>query len=308
MAKLNHKFSSAITGILFLFTVLAVHHFAGASELKQLQPAQNVNPTNTLQNEERQANPASTVQEHAREESPSDRQHTAKGHSAGHAWSYEGSTGPGHWGELKPEFRIAKEGREQSPIDLHDEISSSDNQPLVINYSPCPLEILNNGHTIQVNVPEGNTLRVGEKEYQLLQFHFHTPSEHTRDGEHYPLEAHFVHKDAEGHLSVVGVFVKKGSRNATLEKIWAHMPATEQGPDVIPDVTIAPGDLLPGDRGYFTYAGSLTTPPCTEGVQWFVLVEPVEASSEQIEKFAKIFHHNNRPTQPLFDRIVRRGP
>jgi carbonic anhydrase len=288
MSKLSQILRTICLVFIFLLFTPGLSRVLAAPESQQLQTVQGEVSKNAPQ-EPRHV---------------SDRPHSDKSHSTGHPWSYDGSTGPEHWGELAPEFRIAKEGREQSPIDLSDSVPDRDVKPLVVKYHPCTLEILNNGHTIQVNVPEGNTLRVGEKEYQLLQFHFHTPSEHTLNRKHFPLEVHFVHKDTDGHLAVVGVFLKEGARNTTIEKIWDRIPSAQSGPTLISDIIIMPGDLLPKDLSYYAYSGSLTTPPCTEGVRWDVVIEPVEVSSDQIRKFSEVYPHNNRPVQPLFDRTV----
>lgn len=224
-------------------------------------------------------------------------------------WAYEGEAGPEHWGTLDPAFFAAKEGVAQSPIDLQTARAFEARLPaLQFTSAPVPLEVLNNGHTVQVNCAPGNSLRFGDQSYGLAQFHFHSPSEHTLDGEHAPLEMHMVHKDANGHLAVVGVLIRQGSANGNFDALWQNLPVEEAAAHTVAGASIDPGALLPAERGYFWYDGSLTTPPCSEGVRWFVLQRPLEMSAEQLAKFQQIFNGNNRPVQPLNARLVLRAP
>jgi len=223
-------------------------------------------------------------------------------------WAYEGEAGPEHWGGLDPAFFAAEKGVAQSPIDIQTARTFEASLPdLQFSSAPVPLEVLNNGHTVQVNCAPGNSLRFGQETYGLAQFHFHSPSEHTIDGQHAPLEMHMVHKDANGHLAVVGVMIRQGKPDGDFEALWNNLPVEEAAATTVAGASIDPGALLPADRGYFWYDGSLTTPPCTEGVRWFVLQDGLEMSAEQLAKFQEIFNGNNRPVQPLNARLVLRA-
>lgn len=223
----------------------------------------------------------------------------AETHEAPH-WSYSGEGGPENWGSLEADYELCGIGTEQSPIDL----SNSDEQDLEnieFDYAPSQINILNNGHTIQVNYDPGSTISLDGHEFQLLQFHFHAPSEHTVDGRSFPAELHLVHQDADGALAVVGILLETGAENEALSPVWADLPAEET------EVTATGGMvdaslLLPTDQATFRYAGSLTTPPCSEGVSWFVMTTPVEISQIQLDEFLAIFSGNNRPLQTLGDR------
>lgn len=220
-------------------------------------------------------------------------------------WSYEGESGPAFWGDLSPDFRLCKDGLKQTPINLYR--AREEKLPsLQIAYKDTPLTIKNNGHTIQVNYAAGSYLTVGGKKYQLLQFHFHTPSEHAKDGRSFDMEGHLVHIDEYGALGVLGVFMKAGDGgdNEFLKPIWANMPATE-GEVEVAGATVNVAKFLPKEREYYNYAGSLTTPPCSEGVNWMVLEESIRISKEQLEKFRSLFELNARPEQPLNGRTIK---
>lgn len=225
------------------------------------------------------------------------------GEKGGHGhWSYEGGAGPNHWGELSPEFIPCSEGMEQSPIDMTGG-TKKDLKDLEFRYNKnTSLEIVNNGHTIMVNETAESTLVVDGEEYKLVQFHFHSPSEHTASGSYYDMEMHLVHKNNAGKLAVVGVFMKKGEANRALEGVWASLPEKE-GKQTI-NVSFNAADFLPSGRAYFKYPGSLTTPPCSESVTWLVLKDPLQVSEAQIEAFREIMDNNNRPIQPLNQREV----
>jgi carbonic anhydrase len=223
---------------------------------------------------------------------------------AQHEWGYEGEHGPGHWGALKSEYASCGIGKAQSPIDIHGAVPGT-LAPIRFDYRASALHIIDNGHTVQVNYGGGSSMTVDGKRYELVQFHFHRPSEETVDGKAYPMEAHLVHKDAEGRLAVVAVLLKQGAENPFLRALWANLPAEKEKEKVLGKVTINAADLLPKSRGYYTFAGSLTTPPCSEGVTWFVLTIPVDLSASQVARFDRIYHHNARPTQPLNGRVVR---
>jgi carbonic anhydrase len=224
-------------------------------------------------------------------------------HSVG--WSYEGDTGPAHWAELKPEYALAKTGKRQSPIDIVPAAATKrDGAPLALAYQPTSLEILNNGHTVEDDYHGGGKLTIDGHEYALAQFHFHSPSEHTIAGRHSPMEMHLVHKDAAGKLAVVGVLIDEGAAHPELERLWKHMPATPGRTESVPGEQVDATKLLPASLASYRYSGSLTTPPCSEEVAWFVLQTPIQASKSQIEAFRRVIRDNNRPTQPLNGRTV----
>jgi Carbonic anhydrase len=224
---------------------------------------------------------------------------------AGHAphWTYHGAEGPAHWGELAPEFATCKAGREQSPVDIVAGAPSAQSA-LGFAYTPQALQITNNGHTIQVDRAQGGTLSVGDARYALAQFHFHGPSEHTVTGKHYPLELHLVHKASDGTLAVVGVLIEQGAANPALAPIVAHLPNKEGQSASVAAVAFDAATLLPAQHAYAHYRGSLTTPPCSEGVQWFVLDAPITASKAQIEALSRVMGANDRPVQPLNERAI----
>lgn len=226
---------------------------------------------------------------------------------ATHEWTYSGNTGPAHWGELKPEWAVAQTGHEQSPIDLpgHAEAAADHDVPsLRFEYGQSDVRILNNGHTVQVNVEPGSSIYLGDRRYDLLQFHFHSPSEHTVDGKAAPLEMHLVHKDESGGLAVVGVMFDAGRKSQFLEHFWDLLPHEEGPATHHEDVVLDLADVLPANRSTYRYAGSLTTPPCTEGVRWIVFRTRAQASREQIAAFHEIVGDSNRPVQPIFEREV----
>jgi carbonic anhydrase len=227
----------------------------------------------------------------------------AEGH--GPHWGYKGSTGPTHWSKMESEFASCGVGREQSPIDIrNDAVQAADLPPIAFSYKLTPLSIVDNGHTIQVNVAPGSSIDVAGHRYELAQFHFHRPSEESIDGKRHSMVAHLVHKDAQGRLAVVAVLLSDGALNPMVATLWANLPA-HGGESAPTGVQIDPADLLPADRGYYTFAGSLTTPPCSEGVTWFVLKNPSTLSSGEIERFASLYPMNARPVQPLNGRTVR---
>jgi len=224
-------------------------------------------------------------------------------HAAPH-WSYAGSTGPKHWGDLESDYSTCKTGTVQSPIDIH-KAEHATLPPLTFDYHAVPLTIVNNGHTIQVNYGPGSFVRVDGREYQLVQFHFHHPSEEKIDGHAYDMVAHLVHKDGEGHLAVVAVLLTKGQASSLVQELWDHLPKEVGKEETVPGLEVNAADLLPKDLGYYAFDGSLTTPPCTEGVRWMVLREPRELSPSEVATFDKLYHNNARPTQPSNGRTVK---
>lgn len=221
---------------------------------------------------------------------------------AGAHWSYEGTTGPDHWGALSSEFNTCGLGLHQTPIDLSSAVHG-DAGHLDFAYRPLPLRIVNNGHTIQVNADEGCAMTIGDTRYDLVQMHFHHPSEHLIDGRAFDMEAHLVHRSADGKLAVLGVMIDAGAENAALGAIFAAMPKRE-GPEISANATFDPGAMLPNGRSAFRYHGSLTTPPCSEGLTWTVFREPITASPGQIAAFAALYPNNARPVQPMNDRVL----
>ncbi len=219
-------------------------------------------------------------------------------------WGYEGEEGPEHWGALSADYGGCATGQRQSPVDLT-VTDAEDLADPVFKYQPSAFAIFNNGHTIQVNYEAGSTIEVDGIPYRLLQFHFHHPSEHTVAGASFPMEMHLVHQNEERGLAVVGVLLQRGRSNQALAPIWGHLPADKGEAERISGVTINASDLLPEERSFYQYEGSLTTPPCTEGVRWMVMRTPIELSEAQLAAFDAIHHINNRPVQPLGNRTVR---
>ena len=217
-------------------------------------------------------------------------------------WSYSGDTGPEHWGELDPANATCAQGHESSPIDIEGATRVA-LPPLVFDYHPGQWQIVNNGHSIQVNVPAGSALVVNGQRYNLVQFHFHHPSEEEIAGKHFDMVMHMVHKDADGHLAVVAVLLSDGSANPMIQSLWDRIPAEEGKPQAL-DMLLDPNKLLPEKQGYYTFMGSLTTPPCSEGVRWFVMKEPMPISVDEEQAFAKMYPNNARPIQPVNGRTV----
>ena len=220
-------------------------------------------------------------------------------------WGYEGDTGPNMWAELDDDFALCGLGVNQSPVNLSRFIEA-ELPPLAFRYAPKPPEVVNNGHTIQVNLDSSGEFYTETASYQLKQFHFHAPSEHLVDGRSYPIEIHFVHKNDQGELAVVGVFVEEGRPNPELAALLESIPPHVGDKDTsLP--SLSPAGFLPKHQDYYRYSGSLTTPPCSEGVSWYVLKTPISASRLQIERLKTVLPSpNNRPPQPLNARSVMR--
>src|SRR5262245_24643395 len=223
---------------------------------------------------------------------------------APHDWGYSGAHDPSHWGAMSPEYAACSEGKQQSPIDIRHEVPA-DLSPITFDYHPSPLEIIDNGHTVQVNYGSGSGITVDGKRYELVQFHFHEPSEEHVHGHAYPMELHLVHKNADGRLAVVAVLLKEGKPNPTIETLWSHLPSEKGKAQAVAQVSVDASALLPAERGYYTYTGSLTTPPCSEGVTWLVFRTPVEVSREQVARFGRLYPNDARPVQPLNGRTVK---
>ena len=218
-------------------------------------------------------------------------------------WAYKGKEGPSDWGKLDPTYATCSFGHTQSPIDIKG-AKPADLLALKFDYNAVPLNIIDNGHTIQVNYAPGSTLTVGDKTYTLKQFHFHHPSEEHINGHGYDMVAHLVHADADGHLAVVAVLLKKGESNAFIDSVWKNIPTEKEKAIDVSGVTVNIKDILPADHGYYTFTGSLTTPPCSEGVTWYVLKNPVTLSDAQVAAFAKLYPKNARPIHPVNGREI----
>jgi carbonic anhydrase len=217
-------------------------------------------------------------------------------------WGYEGAEGPEHWGALSPRYHLARDGRAQSPIDLRG-AQPDDLPPLGFDYHPVSVQLVYNGHSVQENEDSTSRLVVGDAVFALKQFHFHSPSEHTVDGRLFEMEMHFVHEGAAGEVAVVSVLVEQGEHNASFESMWRELPDREH-PERRSGAPVGVADLLPADRSYFAYRGSFTTPPCTEGVRWYVMRRPIQLSAAQLATFRKVIYGNNRPVQSRFGRTI----
>jgi carbonic anhydrase len=219
------------------------------------------------------------------------------------AWSYEGATGPQNWGALSEDYALCGTGKQQSPIDLTVAVPAAVAPPL-LDWQPFqPSAITHDGHALSVSVPEGSGgLQMGQTRFELINLHFHGPSEHTINGQPYPLEAHFVHRAADGRLAVLGVLFVEGDEHSVLEQLWQVAPPARG--EVAPEMMLDVARLLPNGTDAFHYAGSLTTPPCSEIVSWTVLATPVSASARQLAAYAAVFRHNARPVQPRERRFI----
>ncbi len=220
-------------------------------------------------------------------------------------WSYGGEAGPKAWGGLKPEFTTCAVGTRQSPIDIRGGISV-DLEPVQFDYRASSFRVIDNGHTVQVNMDPGNTIVTGGRRFELLQFHFHRPAEERIDGRSFDMVAHLVHKDSEGRLAVVAVLLDRGSVQPLVQTVWNNLPL-EKGEEVSANAVLDLNHLLPADRGYYTYMGSLTTPPCSEGVLWMVMRQPVSVSAEQIAIFSRMYPMNARPVQQASGRMIKQS-
>jgi carbonic anhydrase len=219
-----------------------------------------------------------------------------------HDWGYSGPAGPQTWGGLKPEFAQCASGQRQSPIDIRGGLAV-DLEKVHFDYQPSRFAVIDNGHTVQANVAPGNAIEVGGRRYELVQFHFHRPSEERIDGRQFEMSVHLVHRDAEGRIAVVAVLLDKGPAQPIVQTVWNNLPL-ERHSEVAARALLNPAELLPTDRRYFTYMGSLTTPPCTEGVLWVVMRTPQTATAEQLDLFGRIYPMNARPVQNAAGRRI----
>jgi carbonic anhydrase len=238
----------------------------------------------------------------ARAAAPAAPRPVAHGHE-GH-WDYEGENGPESWGRMKAEFNKCSTGQRQSPIDIRGGIAVQ-LEPIQFDYRASSFKVIDNGHTVQVNVPPGNAITVLGRRYELLQFHFHRPSEERINGRQYDMVVHLVHKDAEARLAVVAVLLERGGAAQPLvQAVWNALPL-EKGEEQAAPAPMDLARLLPEDRRYYTYMGSLTTPPCSEGVLWMVMKTPLPVTPEQVDIFARLYPMNARPVQQASGRLIK---
>ena len=222
-------------------------------------------------------------------------------------WGYTGHQGPEHWGDLNPKFEMCKAGKSQSPINITKEVTVTTDglKPIEFNYITQASEIINNGHTVQINVKDGSSITIDGKNFALKQFHFHTPSENQIESKSFPLEAHFVHAAKDGSLAVVSLMFEDGDENKILKKLWSRMPEKAGESNSCKMLAEMFSTMMPKNKEYYRFNGSLTTPPCSEGVRWMVLKSYSHISKAQTKEFLELFHHaNNRPIQEINARKV----
>jgi carbonic anhydrase len=221
-------------------------------------------------------------------------------------WGYAGLGGPENWGKLRPHYATCATGKRQSPIDIRGDIKV-DLEPIQFDYRPSEFRIVDNGHTIEVEVGEGNSITIMGRNYPLRQIHFHRPAEERINGKPFEMVAHLVHKDYDNSTAVVAVLMERGAEHPLIQTLWNHLPL-EVGMELMPpNVSIDLGRLLPERREYYTYMGSLTTPPCTENVLWLVMKHPIQVAPQQISIFSRLYPNNARPLQQSNDRLIK-GP
>jgi carbonic anhydrase len=231
---------------------------------------------------------------------------SAAGHSDAAHWAYEGPAGPATWGGLRADFGLCDKGQRQSPIDIKGGLAV-ELEPVRFNYQPAKFAVIDNGHTVQANLAPGNTIELAGKRFELKQLHFHRPSEERIDGKQFEMSVHLVHKDEQGRTAVVALLLDKApdraKPQAVVQAVWNNLPLEklEEQPARVPLDLLG---LLPADRSYYTYMGSLTTPPCSEGVQWVVMRQPVAVTAEQVALFARLYPMNARPLQQATGRRI----
>jgi carbonic anhydrase len=218
-------------------------------------------------------------------------------------WSYEGENGPANWGKINSEWAKCGTGNRQSPIDLRDGMKV-DLEQIAFDYRPSGFNVVDNGHTIQVGLGYGNFITVQNRTFELIQFHFHRPSEERINGRGTEMVVHLVHKDGEGKLAIVAVMLQRGAPNSMIQTVWNNLPL-EKNNTIAPVVAIDVNEILPARRDYFTFLGSMTAPPCSEGVLWMVMKEPMPASPAQMALFSRLYPMNARPIQPGGGRVVK---
>lgn len=218
-------------------------------------------------------------------------------------WTYEGEFGPANWSKINAAWNKCNGGERQSPIDIRDGIKV-DLEQITFDYRPSGFAVTDNGHTVQVALGAGNFLSVGGRTYELQQLHFHRPAEERVNGKTYEMGIHLVHKDSEGRVAVLALVLQRGRLQPAIQTVWNNLPL-EKKDTITPSIVFNPNDLLPERRDYYTYMGSLTEPPCTEGVLWLVMKEPVQASGEQMALFSRLYPLNARPVQAAAGRMIK---
>jgi carbonic anhydrase len=221
----------------------------------------------------------------------------------GTRWGYEGDLGPANWSKINVDWAACGNGNRQSPIDIRDGMKV-DLEQITFDYHPSSFNVVDNGHTVQVTVGTGNYLTVSNRTYELVQFHFHRPSEERINGKSFEMVVHLVHKDVEGKLAIVALLLERGKPQNTIQTVWNNLPL-EKGQVVAPSIVLDVAEMLPQRRDYYTYMGSITEPPCTEGVLWMVMKEPVQASAGQMALFSRLYPLNARPTQASSGRMIK---
>lgn len=223
----------------------------------------------------------------------------------GHEWGYTGPEGAEHWADLAKENALCGSGQQNSPVDLQHAVSA-DLGPLLLDYRAVPMAVRNTGHAIQLDLPNGGTMRTGGRDYAALQIHFHHPSEHLLNGRRFPMEAHIVHQGPDGTLGVLAIFFETGKANPAFQRVLDAMPKGKGQTQPVANASVKASDFLPVQkhRRFFRYEGSLTTPPCTETVDWVVLNAPLQVSAAQIDAFERVYPFNARPLQPLHRRFL----
>jgi carbonic anhydrase len=222
-------------------------------------------------------------------------------------WQYSGEFGPEHWGRMRADYVQCERGQRQSPIDIK-AASKHIQAPLKFEYRAAPLRIVNDGHTVRVRFDSSSALLMGKERLTLQQFHFHTPGGDKLAGEEFPLGMHFLHKSRAGRLVSLVVLFRLGTDNAALAALLPKMPSSGQAEQLLPDTLIDPASLVPTSHGYYAYDGSLTAPPCTEGVLWLVMKQPLQLSAAQLHRLSQLFPPNARPVQALHGRVVSESP
>ncbi|MDN2695711.1 carbonic anhydrase family protein [Janthinobacterium sp. SUN073] len=218
-------------------------------------------------------------------------------------WSYEGDSGPANWSKINVDWAKCGNGSRQSPIDIRDGMKVELEQ-ISFDYHPSSFNVVDNGHTVQVGVSGGNYITVQNRMFELQQFHFHRPSEERINGKAFEMVVHLVHRDAEGRLAVLALLLERGAPQATIQTVWNNLPL-EKFETMQPTILLDPAEMLPARRDYYTYMGSLTSPPCSEGVLWLVMKQPVQASPAQMALFSRLYPLNARPVQPASGRIIK---
>lgn len=218
-------------------------------------------------------------------------------------WSYEGDSGPANWSKINVDWAKCGNGSRQSPIDIRDGMKVELEQ-ISFDYHPSSFNVVDNGHTVQVGVSGGNYITVQNRMFELQQFHFHRPSEERINGKAFEMVVHLVHRDAEGRLAVLALLLERGAPQATIQTVWNNLPL-EKFETMQPTILLDPAEMLPARRDYYTYMGSMTEPPCSEGVLWLVMKQPVQASPAQMALFSRLYPLNARPIQPGNGRIIK---